>query len=108
MLGVGPKTAGYEKLSFEPIRALLGGGLKGLTWAEGVVPTHNGGSIKTSWKVDQSTGQVKITAQGPAHTTGVITSSVLTGSWSLIGVRTTLNGSCTMTGGKQVVLVGAF
>lgn len=94
MLGVGPKTAGYEKWSFEPIPAFLEGGLKGLTWAEGVVPTPNGGGIKTSWKVDQSTGQVKITAQGPAHTTRAITSSVPT---ALIGVRTTLNGSYTMT-----------
>lgn len=97
MLGVSPKTAGYEQWSFKPIPALLRGGLKGLTWAEGVVPTPNGGSVKASWKVDQSTGQIKITAQGSAHATGVVTSSVLTGTWSVNGARTTLNGSYTVT-----------
>lgn len=108
VLGVGPKTAGYEQWSFEPIPALLRGGLDRLDWAEGVVPTPNGGAIKASWKVDRSTGQVKITAQGPAHTTGVITSTVLIGTWSINGLRATLNGSYTVTGGKQVVLVGTI
>jgi hypothetical protein len=108
VLGVSPKTAAYEQWSFEPIPALLRGGLEGLSWAEGIVPIPNGGAIKASWKVDQSTGRVKITARGPAHTTGVITSSVLTGTWSVNGVRTTLNGSYTVTGGKEVVLVGTI
>lgn len=46
VLGVSPKTAGYEQWSFEPMPALLRGGLKGLTWAEGAVPMPNGVTIE--------------------------------------------------------------
>lgn len=107
VLGVGPKTAGYGEWSFEPIPALIRGGLDGLTWAKGVVPTPSG-VVQASWEVDQSTGQLNITAQGPVNSTGIITSSVLTGAWSVNDVPTTLNGSYTVTGGEQVVLLGTI
>jgi hypothetical protein len=107
ILGISPATAGYERWSFEPIPALLRGGLDRLTWAEGVVPTPNGG-IRASWKVNRSTGQVSITAQGPANTTGLIKSRVLTGTWRVNGMPTKLNGSYTVAGGKQVVLLGTI
>lgn len=106
VLGVSPTSPGYEQWSFEPLSVFLQGGLDGLTWVEGVVPTPQGDGIVASWNVEQSTGQVNITAQGPVNTTGVITSAVLMGNWSINGVNKTLNGSYTVPGGERVVLLG--
>jgi hypothetical protein len=100
VLGVQSRTPGYAAWSFRP--GIFGLGLAG---AKGVVRTPHG-NIQAKW--DLVGNQLTLKIQGPAGTTGLVEGNWLFGSWTVNGNAGGVNGSISIDGGSEHIIVGTI